>query len=889
MPWVFLTVGGLSASLSSLIILILLGNRQNWRQLNGIRNQLTPKPPKAVKKADAEVINRANRTTEQKKLVLPKIGAAYEHVHRVHARRSDYETFALRSRSVLIRDSFALAATDNELDYEDLTRFVSAHRLGMLNNVEKTHLQKWNRTAFLALARIQVNQRILNGDLDNSIRYFEFAESALGASFKPTDRLLYLEALGDLDRFEEQARLAKRFKLADKYPMQAKLLSLNAIQHRSSAASTDWLRELNPIYTERGLSAVTLLNYEDLSPFDRLHTNPAAIQKGPLVSVIVPTFQGGPTLLTALDSLLQQTWDNLEIIVVDDGSGPEYQQYLDQAVALSPKISLIKQPENLGAYCARNAGVAAATGEFVTVHDDDDWSHSDKIATQVQHLINNPDLLGNMSAHVRATEELKLVRINVKPILTQPNFSSLMVRRSVFGNIGVWDEVNKGADSEFRDRLEKYSGKLVPVLDEVPLGFTRTRDSSLTAGEVSRGYVAPNRRLYLKAFTQWHESVGNPSTPIKPSGERAFPVPSTMAPGKRDQDLGTFDVVFMTDFRFPGGTTALTLAELRTAAAAGYRVGFIHEESPINRSDHPISEKLLDLQSQGVVEQVALEDSAHIRLLAIRHPVVVQFMDTATSKLRVKQATIIVNNPPLLSDGSGMVFDLPTCTRNVDRLFDLESLVIAESGVTKQLCEGLIPKKRLSELTWPGLITPTEVSPPDFTRRPIVGRHSRDHELKWPSTKEIFDAVYTSSEYDTHILGGVDTLVSKLGSRVLLDKTVYEFGARDVDKFLDEIDFWVYFHDERLTESFGMAIAEAMASGKVVILPPYLRATFGEGALYAEPAQVESLVLRVWKDPSRYREQSERAKAYVEKHFSGRAFLKRIKKLTPGASSIGSG
>src|SRR5699024_8347402 len=240
------------------------------------------------------------------------------------------------------------------------------------------------------------------------------------------------------------------------------------------------------------------------------------------------------------------------------------------------------------------------TGGFVTVHDDDDWSHSDKLATQVQHLIENPNLPGNMSDHVRTTEELKLVRINVKPILTQPNFSSLMVRRSVFDEVGLWDEVNKGADSEFRDRLESYFGEAVHVLDDIPLGFTRTRSSSLTSGEVNRGYVDPNRRLYLKAFTQWHEQVELPTNPTKPSGERLFPVPTAMAPGNRNKHLGQFDVVFMTDFRFPGGTTSLTISEIEAAARAGYRVGFIHEETPTNRSSAPVSEELFALQLQGV-------------------------------------------------------------------------------------------------------------------------------------------------------------------------------------------------------------------------------------------------------------------------------------------------
>src|SRR5699024_3649514 len=118
----------------------------------------------------------------------------------------------------------------------------------VLSSLNKRNLRNWNRTAFLALARLQVNQRALDSDLDNAVRYFEFAEKVLEAKFKPTDYLLYLEALGDLHRFDDQTVLAKKSRLADKYPIQALLLELNAIQHEYGI-SPAWLHKLNTIYS----------------------------------------------------------------------------------------------------------------------------------------------------------------------------------------------------------------------------------------------------------------------------------------------------------------------------------------------------------------------------------------------------------------------------------------------------------------------------------------------------------------------------------------------------------------------------------------------------------------------------------------------------------------
>ena len=563
--------------------------------------------------------------------------------------------------------------------------------------------------------------------------------------------------------------------------------------------------------------------------------------------------------------------------MIDDGSGQGYESYLGEAEKLSPKIKVIRQEQNLGAYCARNAGLAVATGEYITVHDDDDWSHGDKIATQVRHLMEYPDVPANMSAHVRVTDELKFTRINNNPVMTQANFSSLMAHRSVFDKIGGWDTVNRGADSELRDRLVKYFDQPVAVLDDVPLSFTRTWEGSLTSGEMSRGFVDPSRLLYLNAYTQAHASAGKAASLLRLSGTRNYPVPSTMEPGARNKDLGTFDVAFMTDFRFPGGTTSLTLKEIEAAAYSGLRVGFIHAESPLNGPSHPVSPKLFDMQLQGKVEQIGLQDTATVNLLVIRHPSVTTFMDKTTTNLKVRKSTIIVNNPPVLKGGTGMVFDLPMSISNIDRLFNHRTTVTAESGVTRNLCETLVPIDRLSTATWPGLVSLGELVEPDFRSKPTVGRHSRDHALKWPSTPAAFQTAYVSSSFDTKILGGTAELKNKHGQDVIEGITVYEFGELEVEDFLRTIDFWVYFHDDKLTESFGMSIAEALAAGKVVILPKYLQSSFGDAAIYATPEDVESIVQILWSNPEKYKQQSERARLYVRQNFTNDAFLDRLR------------
>jgi glycosyltransferase involved in cell wall biosynthesis len=749
----------------------------------------------------------------------------------------------------------------------------------MLPEVKQPNIKHWDPNALLALARLQANQRAKESDMENAARIFAFVHAFFGLrALKKNDRLIWLETLGDLNQFDQQIALARRFNLASRFPLQNRLLELNAVRADTGSTSLEWMSLLNAMYGRYGYSAVEMESAKK-KPLDRLVTHTSSISEGPLVSVIVPTFQGGPLLFTALSSLLNQSWQNLEIIVVDDGSGSEYEPYLQQAELLSAKIRVLRQQQNLGPYCARNAGLSIAKGEYITVHDDDDWSHGDKIATQVRHLLNNPEVPGNMTAHVRVTADLKFVRINNNPILTQGNFSSLMVHRRTFETIGMWDAVNRGGDSEFRDRLVSYFDRPVEVINEVPLSFTRTWEGSLTSGEMSRGFVDPSRLLYLNAYSQAHKMAKENQEFLHFPNDRKFPVPTSMKPGPRDKFLGSFDIVFMTDFRFPGGTTSLTLKEIETAADSGLQVGFIHADSPLNGPQNPVSSQLLALQLKGAVTQLSLNDHAHVEVLVVRHPSVVTYLDNVSTRLRVAQSVLIVNNPPVLVGGTGMVFDLPNSIANMDKLFEHRTLVVAESGVTRALCASLVPETRLISMTWPGLITPRGPYQPNFDGPPVLGRHSRDHDLKWPSKKADFEKAYKSSVFQTKILGGAESLKKKHGTDTVENVTVYGFGEVDVHEFLADVDFWVYFHDDKLVESFGMSIAEAMASGKVVILPPYLETSFGDGAVYAEPGDVVSIVEEYWNDPAMFLAQSERARDYVRNHFSAQAFLSRISKL----------
>ena len=93
---------------------------------------------------------------------------------------------------------------------------------------------------------------------------------------------------------------------------------------------------------------------------------------GPLISVIVPVFNAENYLRRCLDSILGQTYTNLEIILVDDGSTDQSGAICDEYYSRNSRIRLIHQ-ENKGLGEARNAGIDIATGKLITFVDSDDW------------------------------------------------------------------------------------------------------------------------------------------------------------------------------------------------------------------------------------------------------------------------------------------------------------------------------------------------------------------------------------------------------------------------------------------------------------------------------------------------------------------------------------
>lgn len=128
------------------------------------------------------------------------------------------------------------------------------------------------------------------------------------------------------------------------------------------------------------------------------------IRPPPRVSVVTPAYNAAPYLTQAIDSMLGQTFTDLEMIVVDDASTDRTPDIL--AAYRDPRLRVIRNDRNLGVVGSRNRGMRLARGEFIAPFDADDVSLPTRLAKQIAHLDNHPGivLLGTATRYLEAGE-----------------------------------------------------------------------------------------------------------------------------------------------------------------------------------------------------------------------------------------------------------------------------------------------------------------------------------------------------------------------------------------------------------------------------------------------------------------------------------------------------
>ena len=120
-----------------------------------------------------------------------------------------------------------------------------------------------------------------------------------------------------------------------------------------------------------------------------------------LVSVVIPTYKRSDTLERAINSVRNQTYRDIEILVVDDNvPGDVYSQSVKRLIdrLAYDNVTLVTQPKHINGAAARNAGIRKSNGEYISFLDDDDLIFPDKIEKQVAALKEMDETVGGVSS-----------------------------------------------------------------------------------------------------------------------------------------------------------------------------------------------------------------------------------------------------------------------------------------------------------------------------------------------------------------------------------------------------------------------------------------------------------------------------------------------------------
>lgn len=126
----------------------------------------------------------------------------------------------------------------------------------------------------------------------------------------------------------------------------------------------------------------------------------------PLISVVMPVYNGATFILETIDSILCQSYKNFEFIIVNDGSTDSTQQIIENCH--DKRIVALKLARNMGVSQARNCGIDLSAGKFIAFCDADDLYHSDRLQIQVDFLLSHPsvDVVGSYFTILEDGQEL---------------------------------------------------------------------------------------------------------------------------------------------------------------------------------------------------------------------------------------------------------------------------------------------------------------------------------------------------------------------------------------------------------------------------------------------------------------------------------------------------
>jgi len=231
------------------------------------------------------------------------------------------------------------------------------------------------------------------------------------------------------------------------------------------------------------------------------------MKSNPLVSVIIPTYNRGHLIEDSIKSVFNQTYKNIELIIVDDASTDNTKEVVTKLN--NDKLVFIELKENSGPSVARNKGINIAKGEIIAFLDSDDRWYPEKTEEQVKLLINSGKPVGavfcGMEFYDYKTKEKTgehIITVDIKRnfktgrYFLTPQTGTVLVYKSVLEEVGGFDErLKANEDTELAIRIcKKYNFAL---LNKILVKITRNHEQLMANDE---NYIQAREIIFYKHY-----------------------------------------------------------------------------------------------------------------------------------------------------------------------------------------------------------------------------------------------------------------------------------------------------------------------------------------------------------------------------------------------------
>ena len=226
-----------------------------------------------------------------------------------------------------------------------------------------------------------------------------------------------------------------------------------------------------------------------------------------LISVIIPYYKKKKFIKRAIDSVLNQSYKNFEVIIVYDDNNKDDLIYLKQLCYNSNKISLIINEHNLGAGFSRNKGIKFSNGNFIAFLDADDHWHSAKLETQVKMMTD--EVLISHTDYLIIDEKDQILGKRISKELSYDDLlkscdiglSTVMVKKSLLNLDILFPNLNTKEDyALWLEITKKFSCKIYP-LNKVLTYWTDCRDS------LSKNLIQKIRDAFIVYYKYCNKSL----------------------------------------------------------------------------------------------------------------------------------------------------------------------------------------------------------------------------------------------------------------------------------------------------------------------------------------------------------------------------------------------